>query len=208
MKELKHEQAAPLASCTKTAGLLWCAGVGLGSVLLLKATSWLAHLLPLDNIQRFAFVPENWWLVDERLTYTAIYELLALGVFAMFLRWRGTTLSALGFRRFGTRRAWVAAAVILVLGLLSHPFVRNGSPYPLTLYTLYAAAMIGVPVALFEEARVALHSRRRCWRRAALGWNENVPVHDAVARGSFVRVDCLRVHAGAGFARLPRSREA
>jgi hypothetical protein len=134
----------------KRSGVIACFAVGVGCVALLRALRWISDQFALSLV-RPSGIPEAWWLVDRRATSFAIRELIALALFALFLRWRGLRLADLGFRTAGTKTAWIASLVVLALGLASHPFVRAG-PYEPTVYSLYAALAIGIPVALLEES--------------------------------------------------------
>jgi membrane protease YdiL (CAAX protease family) len=134
----------------KRSSAIACFGVGVGCIGLLRVLRVIQDQISLA-LTRPDAIPEMWWIADRRATTAAVRELIALALFAGFLRWRGLRLADLGFRKAGTRTAWVAAFIVLALGLASHPFVRSG-PYPLTFYSLYAALAIGIPVALFEES--------------------------------------------------------
>lgn len=134
----------------KHSGVIACFAVGVGCIAVLRAFRWISDQFTL-SLSRPGGIPEAWWLIDRRATSFAIRELVALGLFALFLRWRGLRLVDLGFRTAGTKTAWIASLVVLALGLASHPFVRSG-PYEPALYSLYAALAIGVPVALLEES--------------------------------------------------------
>lgn len=130
--------------------LIYCACVGLGCLFVAKALHSLMPSVP-PGIERPESISEAWWAVDLRATNFAMREMLLLGLFAAFLRLRGLRLLDLGFKKPGTKSAWLLALAVLALGLLSHPFVRNG-PYPLAGYTLYAGLLVGIPVALLEES--------------------------------------------------------
>jgi membrane protease YdiL (CAAX protease family) len=105
--------------------------------------------LPVDRPES---IPVDWWSVDLRVTNLAAREFVEVGLLAVLLRFRGVRFLDLGFKKPGTKMAWVVALLVLALGLLSHPFVRNGGPYPLAGYTIFAALMMGIPVALIEES--------------------------------------------------------
>ena len=134
----------------KRQALLWCVAAGVGSGGALKALRWIWGRLAI-GVDAPAGVPNAWWIVDQRATGFAIRELIVLALFAGALRLCGLRLSNLGYRNRGTWAAWLVAGVALLLGLVSHPFVRSG-PYPVTWYTLYAGLAIGIPVALLEES--------------------------------------------------------
>lgn len=128
----------------------WVAIVGIAFWPLANLYAWLEGLVAFAPV-RPEWIPPDWWAVDLDATSLALREILFLILFAGFLKWRGIKLADLGFRHLGTARGWLIAFGVLALMLLPREFVRNG-PYPLELYTIYAAVAIGVPVAFMEEA--------------------------------------------------------
>jgi len=137
-------------SLSRASSLVWCIAVCVAYVLVCTG---IAKILGAVQINPPApeSVPANWWSVDVQVTRGAINDAIALTIFLALFSWRKFGFAELGFTRIGNYKGWLLGLALVALNLLSHPFVRNGGPYPLASYTLYAALMIGVPTALVEE---------------------------------------------------------
>lgn len=137
-------------SLSRTASLAWCIGACVAYVLACTGIAKVLGALPIDP-RAPESIPAKWWSVDVQATRGAVNDMIALAIFLAVFRWRKLGFGELGFTRLGSWKGWLLMFALVGLNLLSHPFVRDGGPYPLAGYTLYAAVMIGLPTAFIEE---------------------------------------------------------